>query len=584
MKTINYKEDYFNTLLSGEGQTISWAEAVSVHALRDSAPEGHTLLLRFDETDSEGNPDTDLFSLYDIQFVNGRYFIVKQSEERLSHGLGKLISDTYKEFARSEKSFQWWSSLVIEGADGILSLSDLATEPRMTVCDEIMIPFSEFLSELTKLISRWKVIVGAPVSSITVSSSESAFGSLPVRFAIQEVFGCPVSVLPKGALDNLDLSGADDLFLVSRGILDKNLNLSPAVSVAEVIKEGSVSFMTPVDDNFSLTAILGGITLGDLFGETPKADFTAGDISLKRVTLRFRKTGYGRVVMSAEGGARLLVGVPAKSGEIFVVASSLKETGSEGEASLKAPKDEGLRLKGFSLKCGIPSLGRLRSMSDEQLISEKERLTSALDFDVITADTNIFLCASKKDDAPATMFYAPMILTLAKLQHSKNPTGCGFEVNSAVQEELYRFQCAKVSDDSAWERSSKCAPAWGRSQDKIDLKLNARKAVRMLDSLASGNQVCSSPDVVSADGGNVYADPYILKRCLEIVSEGKSLMLITDDTDLRYKVKVAVQRYCASHPEAKKIAVLSGGQVFPLVSCLYKIEKELSSRSASVAC
>ena len=67
MKTINYKEDYFNTLLSGEGQTISWAEAVSVHALRDSAPEGHTLLLRFDETDSEGNPDTDLFSLYDIQ-------------------------------------------------------------------------------------------------------------------------------------------------------------------------------------------------------------------------------------------------------------------------------------------------------------------------------------------------------------------------------------------------------------------------------------------------------------------------------------------------------------------------------------
>ncbi|MBQ9712889.1 MAG: hypothetical protein IJV54_11455, partial [Bacteroidales bacterium] len=330
MKTINYKEDYFNTLLSGEGQTISWAEAVSVHALRDSAPEGHALLLRFDETDSEGNPDTDLFSLYDIQFVNGRYFIVKQSEERLSHGLGKLISDTYKEFARSEKSFQWWSSLVIEGADGTLSLSDLATS--MPVCDEIMIPFSEFLSELTKLISRWKVIVGAPVSSITVSSSESAFGSLPVRFAIQEVFGCPVSVLPKGALDNLDLSGADDLFLVSRGILDKNLNLSPAVSVAEVIKEGSVSFMTPVDDNFSLTAILGGITLGDLFGETPKADFTAGEISLKRVTLRFRKTGYGRVVMSAEGGARLLVGVPAKSGEIFVVASSLKETGSEGEA------------------------------------------------------------------------------------------------------------------------------------------------------------------------------------------------------------------------------------------------------------
>ncbi|MBQ9711684.1 MAG: hypothetical protein IJV54_05295, partial [Bacteroidales bacterium] len=160
--------------------------------------------------------------------------------------------------------------------------------------------------------------------------------------------------------------------------------------------------------------------------------------------------------------------------------------------------------------------------------------------------------------------------------------GCGFEVNSAVQEELYRFQCGKVSDDSAWERSAKCRDIWGDS-DKIALKENARRAVRMLDSMASQNQVCSSPDAVPTDG-KVYADRLILNRCLEIVSEGKSLMLITDDTDLRYKVKVAVQRYCASHPEAKKIAVLSGGQVFPLVSCLYKIEKELSSRSASVAC
>ena len=164
-----------------------------------------------------------------------------------------------------------------------------------------------------------------------------------------------------------------------------------------------------------------------------------------------------------------------------------------------------------------------------------------------------------------------------------SPSGCGFEVNSAVQEELYRFQCAKVSDDSAWERSSKCAPAWGRSQDKIDLKLNARKAVRMLDSMASGNQVCSSPDAVPTDG-KVYADPFILKRCLEIISEGKSLMLITDDTDLRYKVKVAAQRYCAAHPEARKPAVLTGRNVFGAVSTLHRIEKELTSREVSVAC
>ena len=586
MKTVNYKDDYFKTLLEGEGETISWAEAVAAYSLREAAPEGNTLLLRFDETDSEGNPDANLFSLYDIQFVNGRYFIVKQTEERLSHGLGKAISDAYKTFARSEKSFQWWSSLVIGNTDGTLYLSDLTTELKMPLCDEIMIPFSEFLDELTKLVSRWKVITAGSYSSVILSSSEPAFVSLPLRFAIQEVFGCPVSVLPGKALEEIDLDGCDDLYLVSRGILDKNLSLSPSVSVAEVIKEGSVSFMTPVDGNFNFTAILGAITLGDLFGETPQADFTAGDISLKRVTLRFRKTGYGRILMSAEGGARLLVGVPSKSGEIFVVATSLKETKSEGEIPPKVntPKDEGLRLKGFSLKCGLPNVGSLRSMSEEQLLAEKERLTSAIDFDVITADTNIFLCTSKKDDAPATMFYAPMILSLAKLQHSKNPSGSGFEVNSAVQEEIYRFQCGKFSDDSAWERSRNCSHAWGRTQDKIDLKLNARKAVRMLDSLASENQVCSSPDTVNAEEGKVYADPFIVKRCMEIISQGKSLMLISDDTDLRYKVKVAAQRYCEAHPGIRKPAVLSGGQVFPLISCLHKIEKELSSRSVSVAC
>lgn len=582
MKTINYKEDYFNTLLSGEGPTISWAEAVSVFHLGQTGADGTSLVIRFDETDSKGASDPELFSVYSVRFISGKYFIVNQAEERLAHGLGKVISEEYKEFARSGKSFQWWSSLLIEDADGTLALSDLAKELRMPVCDEVMIPFTEFMEELNKLVVRWKILAGNSFSSVILSSSEPAFTSLPVRFAIQQVFGCRVYLLPEGALENIDPSEAEGHYLIPKGILDKDLSLSPAVSVAEVIKEGSVSFMTPVDDNFSLTAILGGITLGDLFGETPKADFTAGSISLKRVALRIGKTGYGKVVLSAEGGMRLIAGTASKNSDISIVASSASMEEENTLPENKTPGDEGLRLKGFSLGYKLASNGKIGSMSDEQLLEEKENVCSALDFDVITVDTNIFLRSSTREDGTSAMHYAPMILSLAKLQQKKDPSGCGFEVNSAVQEELYRFQCGKVSDDSAWERSAKCRDIWGDS-DKIALKENARRAVRMLDSMASQNQVCSSPDAVPTDG-KVYADPFILKRCLEIISEGKSLMLITDDTDLRYKVKVAAQRYCAAHPEARKPAVLTGRNVFGAVSTLHRIEKELSSREVSVAC
>ncbi len=580
MKQINYKEDYFKTLLEGEGEAISWAEAVSIYHLGQTPANGSTLLIRFDETDANGIPAPSLFSLYCVHFLGGKYFVVNKAEERLSHGLGKVITPEYKDFARSEKSTAWWSSLILGNPDDTLILSELCTELNMPVCDDIMIPFAEFIGDLMKLVSRWKIVAGGSFSSVILSACDPAFVSLPVRFAIQEVFGCPVYVLPEGAVGNIDLTDSENYFVIPRAILDKELNLNPAVSVSDVIGTGSVSFFTPVDDNFGHVDILGGINLGDLYGETPTPDFTAGNISLKRVTLRIGKTGYGSILIGAESGDRIIAGAPAKNSEIVVLASSNPK--NEELPMEKAPKDDGLRLKGFSLNCDLPVDCNLSSMSEEQLLSEKERLSSAIDFDIITPDTNIFLRYSKKEDGTASMYYAPMLLSLATLQQKKNPSFCGFEVNSAVQEELYRFQCDKVNDDSAWERSRSCAKVWG-SPDKIALKVNARRAVRLLDSLASENKVCSSPEEPASDG-KTYADPLIIKRCMEIISEGKSLMLITDDTDLRYKVKVAAQRYCDAHPGTKKPAVLSGGQVFAVVSRLHKIEKELSLRSVSVAC
>ena len=99
MKQINYKEDYFKTLLEGEGETISWAEAVSIYHLGQTPANGPSLLIRFDETDAKGIPAPSLFSLYCVHFLGGKYFVVNKTEERLFHGLGKVITSEYKDFA-----------------------------------------------------------------------------------------------------------------------------------------------------------------------------------------------------------------------------------------------------------------------------------------------------------------------------------------------------------------------------------------------------------------------------------------------------------------------------------------------------
>ena len=583
MKTFNYKDDYFKALLEGEGETISWAEAVAIHSLKEYGTNGNCLIVRFDETDAEGNPDSSLFSLYRLFAIKGKYFSIQSSEERLAHGLSEILSQQYMEFASSEKSSSWWSSLIIENEDGSLSLSDLCKELKMPVCDEIKVPFIEFINELEKRISRWKIIATLNFDSIVLSSSSPVYSSLPVRFAIQEVFDCPVFVLENVSLEDLDYSRYMNNCFLAKNLLEEEFCINPKLSVCDVLSSGSIGFMTPVGDDFKAVPILGSIKLGDLYENIPEPDFTVSDIPLKRINLNVTKTGYGTVVISAEDGKRIMVGVPYKNAELSII---LRSSGSdETESTLpkkKASRDEGLRLHGYSIDCNTPSYNALLQMSEEKLLAEKERITSVLNFDIITPDTNIFLRTRKNAEGFTSMFYAGMLYSLSRLQKSKNTSSCGFEVNSAVQEELYRFQCGKSHDnDSAWERSKNCN-SWRDKEDKISLKINARNAIRMLDKLSSDNMVCSSPDILPVDG-NIYADPFIVKRSMEIISQGKSLLLISDDTDLRCKVKVEAQRYCASHPEAKKPAVMKGEQVLALTSCLHKIDEELSARSASLA-
>lgn len=316
MKVTKYLSDCIRRIFKGETDVITDAEAAGVE-LVEAKVESPCLYVRIDENDADGHASPSLMSLYFITPIDGR-FQVAAIAERVPHNLGDVFTGDQESF---HKASIWWEMVFIREDDSHIE-APLADEfSTMKVSDSDNRNLEEFIMLLKDCVGAWKAMVNnlTGVESVILCSSQPFCVSLPLLYAIQEVFCLPVSI--RAACDNL----ADDVrksFVLSDELVNANISEGTEVQLGDVIScDEALTVTLPVSKQFEQIKLLGIISGDRLYDEIPVADYkVGGSLGFKRACLRAFTDAYGGVYLSISGGNTLRIG--NKDNQIQILSTS----------------------------------------------------------------------------------------------------------------------------------------------------------------------------------------------------------------------------------------------------------------------
>ena len=310
MKVTRYLSDCIHRIFKGETDVITDAEAAGVELVGKKV-DTPCLYVRIDETDE--------VSLYIITPVDGR-FRVATVAERVPHELGKVFADDKESV---HKASSWWGMVFIREDDGRIE-APLAEEfPAMKVCDGDGRNLDEFITLLKGCVGDWKAMIDNPagIERVIIRSSQPFCVSLPLLYAIQEVFSLPVSIR---TADGNTAGDVRQAFAVSDELLDVSISESSGIRLGDIINSEDVLTMTLPVNQFQSIQLLGVIDGTHLYDAPPAADYTvAGSLGFKRAGLRAFADAYGGVYITVSGGNTVRVGEDGNQTQILASSSGL---------------------------------------------------------------------------------------------------------------------------------------------------------------------------------------------------------------------------------------------------------------------
>ncbi len=582
MQIVKYLTDRIRRTFGGEKDVVTDAEAAGLR-LAEGGETRSVLYARFDEEDASGAPDPSRMSLYLIRFPAQGRFLVRTVREQVPHGLETAFESVLA--AGSEKgptAEEWWGQVFFRGREGRLEPAAELDEIRASETDSRTM--EEFVGTLRGVIGEWiPARASIRYDAVILSSPSPLYTCLPLQYAVQEELSSEVMAAePSGPW--MDWTGKDyhSFFYTPKALRYGVLHTTPELQVVNLF-DRPFTVTLPVTKGLVDAELLSGVKVRDLFNGDMEPDYQTGSLGFKRVTLKASPDAYGALYFGSSSGNTLRLGLSGDSFSILASSSSRpvrrsKYVKTPGNPEIPANETGNV----FRLAENRPrSEDELAMLSEEELREEKDRLEKLLDYDVILTDTNIWMRPGKTNaEGAAQMRYAGMLFSLARLQYGKRPAQTGFEVPYEVKEELYHFQLDNShADDRAWLRNKRIYDNDGAR--KAELGAVAHQAMIMLDSLATHQPYPMVSIRCSGDGSGKkdYADPHLVDRCMEL-APSKSVLLVTDDKELRIEVATKVAALRADKPEVRQPMVVGGRDLANVTSSLSRVKKELCRRTA----
>lgn len=579
MQIVKYLAERIRRTFGGESDVVTDAEAAGLK-LAEGGETRSVLYVRFDEEDASGAPDPSRMSLYLIRFPAQGRFLVRTVREQVPHGLEAAFNAALTAGTGNGPSpEEWWGQVFIRSSEGRLEPAAELDEIRASEADSRTM--EEFVGTLRKAVGEW-IPANAAIryDAVVLSSPLPQYTSLPLQYAVQEELPGEVRTAnPAGSW--MDWSGKDhhSFFYTPKALRYGVLHTTPDLQVANLF-DRPFTVTLPATKDLADAELLTGVKFGNLFDGELEPDYRTGPLGFKRVTLKASPDAYGALYLSCSSGNTLRLGLSGDNFNILASSSSRPFRRKKTVGVSRYPENLSREPENmFRRPENRPkSEGELGALSEEELREEKDRLEKLLDYDVVLSDTNIWMRHPKKDCT--RMAYGGMLCILANLQYDKNPAETGFEIPHEVKDELYYFQLENShADDKAWPRTKKIYDY--EEAEKSVSRAVAHQAITMLDRLATHQpypKVTIKPSK-SGLGKDGYADPRLVDRCLEL-ARSKSVLLVTDDKELRIEVATKVAALRAGNPEVRQPMVVGGWDLVNVTSSLSRVKKELYKRTA----